>query len=129
LTGVQITTSPIDVCLPPFDITFSLPVQTGIADPPVAGAAAMLGDAFPNPFRPATTIPFTLAREARATVAVYDALGRRVRTLANGLRPSGPQTLEWDGRGDTGGALPSGVYFIRLETGGTSAVRKVVLLR
>ncbi len=128
-TNAQITATPIDVCLPPFDITFSLPVQTGIADPPAAGSVVSVGDAYPNPFRPATTIPFDLATDALVTATVYDALGRRVRTLFDGGRPAGPQELRWDGQDDGGRTLASGVYFVRIEADGAAATRKITILR
>ena len=128
-TNTQLTATPIDVCLPPFDITFNLPVQTGIGDPPTALSVARLGDAYPNPFNPATTIPFTLAGAGRVTLRVYDALGRSVRTLLAGARPAGDYHLAWDGRDDDGRALPSGVYFIRLEAEGKTATRKITILK
>ena len=128
-TNEQLTSTPIDVCLPPFDITFSLPLQTGIADPPAAESMVRLGVAYPNPFHPATTIPFTLSRDAGVNAAVYDALGRRVRTLLEGPQPAGQQELVWDGRDDAGRALASGVYFVRIDADGVGATRKVTILR
>jgi hypothetical protein len=128
-TNAQITPTPIDVCLPPFDITFSLPLQTGIADPPAANSMVSLGDAYPNPFHPATTIPFALTKDARVTLGVYDALGRCVRTLLDGATPAGPQALRWDGRDDAGRALASGVYFLRIDADGVRATRKITILR
>ncbi len=128
-TGAQITTNPIDICLPPYDITFSVPVQTGIGDPPAAGAMASLGDAFPNPFNPETTIPFTLASEARVTLKIYDAAGRNVRTLVDSERPAGRQSAAWDGKNDTGVPVASGVYFVRLDARGAPPARKIVVVR
>jgi len=128
-TNTQLTAAPIDVCLPPFDITFDLPVQTGIGDPPAALPVVSLGDAYPNPFKPATTIPITLAGAGHVTLEIYDALGRRVRRLLDGPRPGGHQELAWDGRDDDGKALPSGVYFVRLGTDGKTATRKITILK
>ncbi len=128
-TNDEITTAPIDVCLPPFDITFSLSIQTGIGDPPGAGLSVALGDPYPNPFNPVTTIPFTLAGPTRVTLTIYDALGRKVRTLVDGDRPAGTQAVTWDGRDGAGRPVSSGVYFVELETGGTVGSRKVVVAK
>jgi hypothetical protein len=128
-TGAQLTTSPIDVCLPPYDITFSVPVQTGIGDPPVAGTAASLGDAFPNPLNPETTIPFTLASGTRVALKIYDAAGRSVRTLIDAERPAGPQSAAWDGKNDAGIPVASGVYFVRLDARGAPPAKKIVVVR
>lgn len=128
-SNAEITAGPISVCLPPFDITFSLPVQTGIADPPGAGRAASLGRPFPNPFHPATTIPFTLAHPASVRLTIYDALGRKVRVLADDERPAGAQAVTWDGRDARGVRVASGVYFVDLDAGGVVESRKLVVAR
>jgi len=61
---------------------------------------------------------------------VYDATGRLIKTLVKAQSPE-PKTytIKWDGRDDKGNLLPSGVYFIRLETGGITETEKVILTR
>ncbi|MCK4775727.1 MAG: hypothetical protein KAT30_13100, partial [Candidatus Krumholzibacteria bacterium] len=58
-TGAEITPDPLDVGLPPFDITFSVEVQTGVGNTPTI---ASLGQNYPNPFNPSTTIPYSVDR-------------------------------------------------------------------
>jgi len=125
----EITAAPINVGLPPSDITFSFSVQTGIGEPPAAGTLVSLLDAYPNPFNPATTIPFTLSRSARVAMRIYDVLGRRVRGLIDEERPAGPQAVMWDGRDDRGRPAASGVYFVRLESGGQVRNGKMALIK
>jgi hypothetical protein len=127
-TATPITTNPIDVGLPPYDITFSVPVQTDVVEdmPP---AAASLGLAFPNPFNPATTIPFRLERATHVTLSVYDAAGRRVALLLDDAQPAGEHSIVWDGRDEALREVPSGIYFARLTFDGGTAVRKLVCLR
>ena len=55
--------------------------------------------------------------------------GRLVRGLWNGPRPAGPQALAWDGRDDSGGALPSGVYLVRIAARGFTASQPVTLVK
>jgi hypothetical protein len=128
-TNDEITAAPVDVCLPPFDICFGQPMQTGIGDPPGASVAVSLEPPHPNPFNPATTIPFTLAKPGRARLAVYNALGQRIRVLFDGDRPAGRQVVTWDGRDDAGRHASSGVYFVELRTGGSILGGKVVVAR
>ncbi len=71
-------------------------------------------------------VPWT-SREA--DLAVFDASGRRVRTLASGAQPRGLVTLSWDGRDDGGRAVSAGIYFLRLSAGERSETRRVTLLR
>ena len=79
---------------------------------------------FPNPFNPATTITFTLAASARLTLAVYDMLGRQIRTLATGRFEAGRHTFRWDASG-----TPSGVYICRLEGTPRPGTLKLILTR
>ncbi len=92
-------------------------------------ATARLGDAYPNPFNPSTSIPFSLAREVRVTLRVYDVNGAPVATLLDERRGAGDHTARWNGRNDVGAVAPTGIYFARLETNGATESRKLVLLK
>lgn len=83
----------------------------------------------PNPFNPQTTIRFDLREGGHIVLAVYDLMGRRVRTLAQGLYTSGSHLVQWDGRNDRGQAASSGLYLVRLESEGQSQVKKMYLIR
>jgi hypothetical protein len=80
--------------------------------------------AHPNPFNPATTITYRLESACHATISVYDAAGRRLETLLDGVLPAGERGLTWNASG-----YPSGVYFVRLEARGETRVAKAVLLK
>ncbi len=82
-----------------------------------------------NPTHGATTLRFTLAHEARATLDVVDVAGARVRRLEAGTRPAGEHTILWDGRDDAGSAVRPGVYFVRLDADGAQHAARVVVLR
>ena len=78
--------------------------------------------AWPNPTRGAATVAFGLAEGGAARVAVYDALGREVVVAADG--PFGPGRHEVAVRA---GALPAGVYIVRVATeGGVQTARLTV---
>jgi hypothetical protein len=83
----------------------------------------------PNPFNPATTITFSLAREGRAVLEVHDVRGQEVATLVDDWLPAGAHTAVWTGRDDHGRRVPSGLYFCRLRVGGFESVRKMMLLK
>ena len=84
----------------------------------------------PNPFRESTTLRFALARSGRVDAAVYDVLGREVRTLARGAWfGTGEQTLAWDGRDGSGRAAGAGVYFLRVRTPSALWTRTVVRVK
>ena len=88
-----------------------------------------LSDAHPNPCTRGTTFELALARSGEASLAIYDAGGRRVRSLLGGEAPAGTRTVTWDARDDAGARVPAGLYFARLEVGGERCARRVLVLR
>ena len=92
-------------------------------------AVTSLGRARPNPSNPATTIEYGIAAPGRASLRVYDLAGRLVRTLVDGEAQPGEHRAVWDGTTDSGDRAASGVYFVRMDTGGFSASEKLVLLK
>ena len=102
------------------------PILTGVGDAP---ALTELRANHPNPFNPVTTIEYSLSRAGRVRVRVYDAAGHHVRTLVDRVEAMGEHHVDFDGRDDRGQPLASGVYLYRLDTGGVTQTRKMVLLK
>jgi len=84
---------------------------------------------YPNPFNNETMIKFNLRRPADVTLAIYNILGQKVRTLVEGRLKAGPQTLSWDGKNEEGNDLSSGIYFYQLRSGEVSQTKRLVLLK
>jgi hypothetical protein len=84
---------------------------------------------YPNPFNPLTTFAYTLPRQGRVQIRVFDAQGELVRTLLSEDQAGGDHEVPWDGVADDGRTLPSGVYFGRIDTAVGSEVQKVVLIK
>jgi len=83
----------------------------------------------PNPCNPSATIDFSLASSVRATLAIYDARGRLVRTLVDGTLAAGSHSIIWNGTDESGGRVASGVYFYRIAADKKTATKKILLLR
>lgn len=83
----------------------------------------------PNPFNPATRIDYSVAEPGRVTLEVFDAAGRRVRTLVDAVQEAGANFSVWDGRDDRGVPVATGVYLYRLRTATFSDSKKMVLLK
>jgi hypothetical protein len=90
----------------------------------VLPAAFDLEQNYPNPFNPTTTIAFVLARTEHVALTVFDALGRRLATLAEGVRDAGHHEVEFDASG-----LPNGTYFYELTAGEYLERKSMVLLK
>jgi len=101
-------------------------LDTGASAP--AGAAFALGEPSPSPFTGLTRLSFQLPSAAEAKLEVFGLRGERVRTIAATIFAAGDHALAWDGRDDTGHDARAGLYFVRLESGGRVAVRRVVRL-
>lgn len=97
--------------------------------PPAPIDRVVLGQNHPNPFNPATVIPYELEQAGRVRLAVYDIQGRLVRELVNQVESEGPHTTSWSGVDSNGRAAASGVYVYRITAGGKSEARRMVLVR
>ncbi|MBI5266633.1 MAG: T9SS type A sorting domain-containing protein [candidate division Zixibacteria bacterium] len=83
---------------------------------------------YPNPFNLSTTLGFELPAPGKVRLEILNALGQIVRAV-EGTYPAGYHTLVWDGSGDDGRTVSSGIYYARLTAGQSSAVKKMVLLK
>lgn len=84
---------------------------------------------FPNPFNPATTIPYGLPVPGRVVVVVYNLSGQKVRELVSGLKDAGMHAVRWDGKDDGGREVGSGVYICLLESGRHREVRQMMVVK
>jgi len=89
-----------------------------------------LSNNIPNPFNPVTRIDFSVPRQSRVRISVYDIRGRLVITLVDREFKTGTYHTVWNGRNRQGMEVASGIYLCRME-GGNSCLksRKMVLLR
>jgi len=95
-------------------VTESRPVQSSFK----------LEQNYPNPFNPTTTISYQLSAVSRVSLKIYDVLGREVATIVDACQNVGTHAVTFNA-----GKLPSGVYFYRLNAGGLSSVKKMVVLK
>ena len=108
----------------------SLAVETGVKDfaPQSVHHFALMGN-YPNPFNPTTTISYVLGESQRTSLEIYDILGRKVRTLVEAVQGSGEYKIQWDGSDHSGQAVPSGLYFYKLNSGDQVKIGKMTLVR
>lgn len=100
-----------------------------IAGGPAAPTAVLLETARPNPFFDSVGLRFGLPTAQAASLVVYDATGRALRTLAGGTAVAGYHQVEWNGRDATGRAVPTGVYFARLRVADRTVTRRLLRIR
>ena len=83
----------------------------------IEAALLSLFQSYPNPFRTSMTITYEVEQPGPVTVTVYDALGRKVKTLVDARQPAGSHAVAWDGRDAGGQPVAAGTYFYRLCVG------------
>ena len=80
---------------------------------------------YPNPFNPSTTITYQLEQPGMVNLVIYDLLGRKMTTLVDETKVPGSYSVKWNAEGNA-----SGVYFYRLELGGSKVLtQKMMLLK
>jgi hypothetical protein len=85
---------------------------------------------FPNPFNSTTSISVKLPHDSKIRLDVYDVLGRRVATLADGDYAGGTHTFLWEGLDDRGLPVSSGIYLYRLVEGDRMVqARKMIIAK
>lgn len=87
-------------------------------------ARARLNPAYPNPFNPRTTISFSLPVDSSVRISVINSLGREVAVLIDSALASGTHSVAFDAKG-----MPSGLYLVRLASGGSISTKLIVLLK
>jgi hypothetical protein len=97
----------------------------GVVGPePARPSGCWLAQNYPNPFNPVTTINFQLSAVSQTKLSIFDLIGREVDVLVNEMKEAGTYSVQWDAS-----RFSSGVYFMELQSGGVTTLRKMLLLR
>ncbi len=83
----------------------------------------------PNPANSIMSIRYQLASTSNIALGIYNILGQKIRTLFEGWQNLGIHHVEWDGTNQNGGNVPSGVYFVRLQSGNSQSIQKATIVK
>jgi hypothetical protein len=84
---------------------------------------------YPNPFNPDTNIEYSIGVKGPVSIGIYDVAGRLMRKFLGAVREPSRYTVTWNGVNDADRTVGSGIYFCRMESGGFSDSKKLILLR
>lgn len=79
---------------------------------------------YSNPFKPATSIKYSIGKESFVTLKVYDALGREVKTLVSRVQHPGEYKVSIKANN-----LSTGIYFYTLRSDKYQSTKKMLLLK
>lgn len=107
----------------PYDSPYDVPPRSPEQGSPGIPSEIRLYQNYPNPWNPQTRIGFDIPRSGPATLVVFNLEGKEV-WRSEKTYPPGSHTVTVDGS-----ALPSGIYFYRLQCESFSETRKMILLK
>lgn len=84
---------------------------------------------YPNPFNPITSLTYELSEDAYVSITIYDLLGNVVKNLVDTTQPSGYKTVRWNATNNQGSPVSGGVYLYKIQAGGFSKTKKMILLK
>jgi len=84
---------------------------------------------YPNPFLLSTNISYNLPKEGFVKASIFNVKGQLVKILINQDVKSGDHQISWDGIGQGGNKLTSGIYFIKIESNENKSIKKMILLK
>lgn len=86
--------------------------------------AITLGQNYPNPFNARTVIEYSLSSQSFVTIEIFDILGDKIVTLAEGIKPAGNHQAIWDAS-----VQASGIYFYSIKVGDKVETKRMLLLK
>lgn len=95
-------------------------------------AAYSLGNNFPNPFNPTTTINYNVEEYGNVSIVIYDMTGRQVKELINeNVTPqiNSDYSVVWDGTNDAGSLVSAGTYICRMVSNDFVSTNKMTLMK
>lgn len=84
---------------------------------------------YPNPAVAETQLHITFPTEGRYTVAVYDMLGNRVKTISSAIESAGDKVFMWDGTNEQGSLVGAGMYMYRIDGQGLHVAKQITVVR
>ena len=84
---------------------------------------------YPNPFNPITSLRYDLPKDGLVNITIFDMRGRLVKTLVNGSRTAGYNSIQWNATDDRNEPVSAGLYLYTIQTGEFRQTRKMLLLK
>ncbi|MBI9031747.1 T9SS type A sorting domain-containing protein [bacterium] len=84
---------------------------------------------YPNPFNPETTISYSIPKDGKVLVSVYNLKGQKVKQLLNDHVIAGRHKVIWDGRNSQGQYVSSGLYFVKIKHSNMHRLHKMMLMK
>ncbi len=104
-------------------IKYSSPVSVNNLENSTAEKYELMQN-YPNPFNPVTTIKYSIPERAYVNLTIFDMLGKEITKLVNEEKNQGVYTVNFDAS-----ALPTGIYFYRIQADKFTSTKKMILIK
>ena len=84
---------------------------------------------YPNPFNPVTSIKYDLPNISMVNISVYNMMGRKVKTLVNGIQNPGFKTVQWNAKNELNSTVSAGLYIYTIQADGFKETKRMILLK
>jgi hypothetical protein len=84
---------------------------------------------YPNPISTSATISFSLTQSQKVSIQIFDETGKLIKTLADEQIQAGTHQLVWNAKDKKGNRVIAGIYFLRMQTGNYTGMKKLVVVR
>ena len=84
---------------------------------------------YPNPFNPTTKIRYDLPVDEIVNIAIYDVMGRKIKSLVNTKQVAGYKSITWNATNNFGEQVSAGMYIYVIQAGEYRQTKKMVLLK
>jgi hypothetical protein len=84
-------------------------------------------DCYPNPFTRQVVVRWQVSLAGNMSIRIFDIAGREVRRLYSGYCQAGEYSFSWNGATDSRQRAATGIYLVRMDAGGQSITRKLIL--
>jgi hypothetical protein len=109
--------------------SISISIQTLNAEENNIPKYFSLGNAYPNPFNPNTTIQYGLSSMEFVTIEIYDLMGRKIKSLVNEKLDPGIYSSNWDATDNMNQPVSGGMYFYQMQAGDFKETKKIILIK
>ncbi|MCD6117076.1 T9SS type A sorting domain-containing protein, partial [bacterium] len=127
LTG---TTKPTTITMDaPKSVTANFSVDSDVEEDTKVPTEFALTQNYPNPFNPETVISYSTPKSAQVRIEIYNALGKKIRTLVDDYVQAGQHQIIWDGKNDNGIQVSTGIYYYIMQSGSFRSMKKAVFMK
>ena len=95
---------------------------------PIANNIEILS-CFPNPFNPSILLEYKIGKRNHVRLDVYNILGKKMKSLVEEVQEAGNYYTKWDGNNGFNQPVPSGAYFLKIQSGEYHMIKKVTLIK